>query len=166
MLIRVSRSVDQPWWGPHRWGRRIRCSSRPGRRQWSALLIDVEPCANACCRCTGAQSAGHTRPTAESTAWNFPGTFHNHDPPAKNTTALPGPVHRAGVFIDEHLAHPLGLAEIAAATRLSPRQLLFAFRQHLGTIPGTYLRTARLDAAHHDLLATVPSQGATAAAIA
>ena len=70
------------------------------------------------------------------------------------------------VFIDEHLAQPIDLAEIATAARLSPRQLLLAFRQHLGTTPGTYLRTTRLDATHHDLLATDLSQGATVAAIA
>jgi AraC-like DNA-binding protein len=107
-----------------------------------------------------------TRRAATALLWSFPGTFHDHNPPAKNTTALPGPVHRAVVFIDEHLAQPVGLAEIAAAARLSPSQLILAFRQHLGTTPGTYLRVTRLDAAHHDLLAADPGHGATVAAIA
>ncbi|MGX5360021.1 helix-turn-helix domain-containing protein [Kocuria sp. KH4] len=106
------------------------------------------------------------RRAATALLWSFPGTFHDHDPPGQSTTTLPGPVHRAVVFIDEHLAQPLGLTEIAAAARLSPHQLIFAFRHHLGTTPDAYLRTTRLDAAHHDLLVADPTQGATVAAIA
>ncbi|MFF0990663.1 helix-turn-helix transcriptional regulator [Kocuria nitroreducens] len=106
------------------------------------------------------------RRAATALLWSFPGTFHDYDPPGEGDTVLPGPVHRAVVFIDEHLAQPLGLAEIAAAARLSPSQLVIAFRQHLGTTPGAYLRVTRLDAAHQDLLAADPTQGVTVAAIA
>lgn len=106
------------------------------------------------------------RRAATALLWSFPGTFHDHDPPGESTAVLPGPVHRAVVFIDEHLAQPVGLAEIAAAARLSPSQLVLAFRQHLGTTPGAYLRITRLDAAHHDLRAADPSLGATVAAVA
>lgn len=106
------------------------------------------------------------RKIATALLWTFPSTFHDHDPPGADTSSLPGPVHRAVAFIDEHLAQPLGLAEIAAAARLSPHSLVLAFRQRLGTTPGAYLRTARLDAAHHDLLDADPAHGATVATIA
>jgi AraC-like DNA-binding protein len=106
------------------------------------------------------------RRAATALLWSFPGTFHDHDPSGQNATALPGPVHRAVAFIDEHLAQPVGLAEIAAAAWLTPSQLILAFRQHLGTTPGAYLRITRLDAVHHDLLNADPSHGATVAAIA
>lgn len=106
------------------------------------------------------------RQVATVLLWSFPGTFHDHDPPGTDTTALPGPVRRAVTFIDDHLDQPLDLAQIAAAARLSPHQLVAAFHQHLGTTPGAYLRATRLDAVHHDLLAADPDQGQTVAAIA
>ena len=103
---------------------------------------------------------------ATALLWTFPSTFQDHDLPGTDSSCLPGPVHRAVAFIDEHLAQPLGLVEIAAAARLSPLGLVLAFRQHLGTTPGAYLRTARFDAVHHDLLAADPTHGDTVAAIA
>ncbi|MUN63776.1 helix-turn-helix domain-containing protein [Kocuria sediminis] len=59
---------------------------------------------------------------------------------------------------ETHLAEPIGLPEIAAAARLSPRGLQAAFRRHLDTTPTGYLRTARIDAAHTDLLAASGAQ--------
>jgi transcriptional regulator GlxA family with amidase domain len=41
-----------------------------------------------------------------------------------------------------------------------------AFRRHLHTTPGQYLRRMRLDSAHADLVAGDPSAGATVTAIA
>lgn len=96
----------------------------------------------------------------------FPGTFHDHDPLGAEIAALPGPVRRAVTFIDEHLDQPLGLTEIAAAARTSTRGLVIAFRRHLDTTPGAYLRSARLDAVHQDLLAADPAHGQTVVAIA
>jgi AraC-like DNA-binding protein len=66
--------------------------------------------------------------------------------------ALPSTVRRALAFIDEHLDQPIGIEEIAEAARLSVRGLQSAFRRHLGTTPRAALRSARLAAAHADLL--------------
>ncbi|MGQ1838629.1 helix-turn-helix domain-containing protein [Kocuria turfanensis] len=96
----------------------------------------------------------------------FPSTFTDHPLPEETTTRLPGPVRRAAHYIDEHLGEPIDLAHLAAAARLPAHQLVLAFRQHLGSTPGGYLRTARLDAAHHELLAADPARGDTVAAIA
>ncbi|GAA1768279.1 AraC family transcriptional regulator [Kocuria aegyptia] len=96
----------------------------------------------------------------------FPSTFTDHALPDETSTRLPGPVRRAVTYIDEHLGESIDLAQLAAAARISTHQLVIAFRQHLGTTPGGYLRTARLDAAHHDLLAADPARGDTVGAIA
>ncbi|MUN64800.1 helix-turn-helix domain-containing protein [Kocuria sediminis] len=96
----------------------------------------------------------------------FPSTFTDHPRPEETTTPLPGPVRRAARYIDEHLGEPIDLTHLAAAARLPAHQLVLAFCQHLGTTPGGYLRTARLDAAHHELLAADSTRGDTVAAIA
>ncbi|MEX5295561.1 AraC family transcriptional regulator [Kocuria sp. CPCC 205268] len=96
----------------------------------------------------------------------FPNSFTDHALPEETATRLPGPVRRAVIYIDEHLGGPIDLAQLAAAARIPAHQLVIAFRQHLGTTPGGYLRTARLDAAHHQLLEADPSRGDTVAAIA
>lgn len=96
----------------------------------------------------------------------FPSTFTDHALPEETTTRLPGPVRRAVTYIDEHLGEPIGLAHLAAAARIPAHQLVIAFRQHLGTTPGGYLRTARLDAAHHGLLEADPSREDIVGAIA
>lgn len=96
----------------------------------------------------------------------FPSTFTDHSLPDETSTRLPGPVRRAVIYIDEHLGEPVGLTHLAAAARIPIHQLVIAFRQHLGTTPGGYLRTARLDAAHRGLLEADPSRGDTVGAIA
>ncbi|MFE7631113.1 helix-turn-helix domain-containing protein [Kocuria sp. NPDC057446] len=83
----------------------------------------------------------------------FPSTFlEAGDDPQPSGTAQPAALRRAVAYIETHLAQPIGLPEIAAAARLSPRGLHAAFRRHLDTTPMRYLRTTRLDAAHTDLL--------------
>ncbi|MHC5560856.1 helix-turn-helix transcriptional regulator [Kocuria sp. U4B] len=101
----------------------------------------------------------------------FPSTFTDHlahDRPqaAEPVGVVSGPVRRAVAFIDTHLGEPIGVVEIAAAARLSPRGLQAAFRRQKGTTPMAYLRTTRLAAAHTDLLAADPGAGVTVAAIA
>jgi AraC-like DNA-binding protein len=82
------------------------------------------------------------------------------------SAATPDSVRRAVAYIDAHVAEPIGLAQIAQAARLSPRGLQAAFRRHLDITPLGYLRQARLDHAHRDLLAAEPQDGLTVAAIA
>jgi transcriptional regulator GlxA family with amidase domain len=49
---------------------------------------------------------------------------------------------------------------------MSPRGLQAAFRREKDTTPTAYLREARLEAAHRELLAADPTTGATVEAIA
>ncbi|MBM2619740.1 AraC family transcriptional regulator [Actinoplanes sp. LDG1-06] len=78
----------------------------------------------------------------------------------------PASVRRATAFLEAHLAEPITAVSIAEAARVSPRALQAAFRRHLDTTPMAYLRRARLDRAHQDLLAADPTEGDTVAAIA
>ncbi|MEV4802617.1 AraC family transcriptional regulator [Nonomuraea sp. NPDC049421] len=66
-------------------------------------------------------------------------------------------LRRAVAFIDEHADAPLGIAEIAAAARVSPRALQYAFRRHLNTTPLGYLRRVRMARAHDELRAGDPA---------
>ncbi|AHH97037.1 hypothetical protein GCM10010174_38000 [Kutzneria viridogrisea] len=86
---------------------------------------------------------------------------------------LPGPggvgpatLRRAVAFIEAHADQPLTLSGIAAAARVSPRALQYAFRSHHSTTPLGYLRRVRLDRAHQDLLAADPASGDTVPMIA
>lgn len=96
----------------------------------------------------------------------FPNTFLAQPAPSESTSALPAQLRRAVAFVDEHLHEDVGLAEIAAAARMSPRGLQAAFRRELGRTPVGYLREARLDAARQDLLRADPTEGGTVAAVA
>ncbi|MFI7495303.1 helix-turn-helix domain-containing protein [Kocuria sp. M4R2S49] len=97
----------------------------------------------------------------------FPSTFlDSSSDPGPPERAHPAALRRAVAFIDAHLAEPIGLPEIAAAAQMSPRGLHAAFRRHLDTTPLGYLRTARIDAAHRDLLAADPTSGTTVASVA
>ncbi|MFJ2081962.1 AraC family transcriptional regulator [Micromonospora chokoriensis] len=77
-----------------------------------------------------------------------------------------GPVRRAVSFIETHAGEAITATQIAEAARVTPRTLQTAFRRHLGTTPMAYLRQARLDRSHQDLLDADPTQGDTVAAIA
>lgn len=107
------------------------------------------------------------RSLATAVLQTFPSTFleagNEPDPPG---AAQPAALRRAIAFIEAHLAEPIGLPEIAAAARLSPRGLQAAFRRHLDTTPMGYLRTARIDAARHDLLAADRAPDTTVTAVA
>jgi AraC-like DNA-binding protein len=81
-------------------------------------------------------------------------------------TPEPATVRRAVAFIEEHAAEDIGLAEVAAAARVTPRGLQAAFRRHRDQTPLEYLRQVRLDAARRDLEAADPTRGDTVAAIA
>ncbi|GAB2624903.1 helix-turn-helix transcriptional regulator [Kocuria arenosa] len=96
----------------------------------------------------------------------FPNTFLQ-DPPVSDAPApRPAALRRAVSFIDANLSEDIGLPEIAAAARLSPRGVQAAFRRELHTTPFAYLRSARLEAVHRDLLAADPTTGATVEAVA
>ena len=65
-------------------------------------------------------------------------------------------VRRAIAFIDERLTEPITVAQVADAVGLSRRGLYAAFERERQTTPMAYLRRARLDAAHADLLRNSP----------
>jgi AraC-like DNA-binding protein len=89
------------------------------------------------------------------------------DPTAQDRRdATSATVRRAIAFIEQHPHADISVADIAAAANVSIRAVQFAFRRQLDTTPMAYLRTVRLDRAHHDLLATDPSHGDTVTGIA
>jgi AraC-like DNA-binding protein len=96
----------------------------------------------------------------------FPNTFLSGPSVPDSTGPAPAAIRRAVAFVDAHLDEHVGLARIAEAARMSPRGLQAAFRRELGTTPMAYLRDARLEAAHRDLLAADPSTGLTVEAVA
>jgi len=73
--------------------------------------------------------------------------------PSNYTAALrsggvpPGPraVRAAVEFVEEHLAEPIGVTEIAAAAGVSVRSLQLGFERTVGRPPMRYLRDRRLD---------------------
>jgi AraC-like DNA-binding protein len=75
-------------------------------------------------------------------------------------------VRRAIAYIDDHLASPLTVHDIAAAARLSARGLLLAFQRERQQTPMQYVRAARLAAAREDLLTADPTRGDTVSDIA
>ena len=86
--------------------------------------------------------------------------------PQPGDHAGPASLRRALAFIDDHHDANIGLSEVAAAARVSPRALQQAFREHMNTTPLAYLRRVRLDSAHHDLQNADPDRGATVIDIA
>lgn len=96
----------------------------------------------------------------------FPNTFLARPVPSETGAVLPAQLRRAVAYVDEHLHEDVGLGEIAAAARMSPRGLQAAFRRELGRTPVGYLREARLDAARVDLLRADPTGGETVASVA
>lgn len=80
--------------------------------------------------------------------------------------ANPATLCRAIAFIEDHADQDISVADIAAAARVTIRALQYAFRRHRGTTPMGYLRTARLQYAHEDLLAADPTTGVTVTEIA
>jgi AraC-like DNA-binding protein len=89
------------------------------------------------------------------------------DPTAQDRNdATSTTLRRAIAFIEQHPHTDISVADIAAAANVSIRAVQIAFRRQLDTTPMAYLRTVRLDRAHHDLLATDPAQGATVTDIA
>ncbi|TBY10270.1 helix-turn-helix transcriptional regulator [Rhizobium laguerreae] len=75
-----------------------------------------------------------------------------------NELALPAPapaprhVKWAIDFMQEHIAEPISLNDIALAAKVSVRTLQQGFRQFRDTTPMSYLQDLRMAAAHRDLL--------------
>lgn len=97
-------------------------------------------------------------------------TFPNNtlDLPDANDglSAVPAAVRRAIAFMEDRIAQPISLEDIAGASRLSPRGLQDAFIRIVGVSPTRYLRRMRLEAAHADLVNADSTAGDTVAVIA
>ena len=61
-------------------------------------------------------------------------------------------VRRAVTYIDDHLAEPITVGDIASAAGVSVRALQYAFLRVLSVSPSSYLRRARLTEARRELL--------------
>jgi AraC-like DNA-binding protein len=110
--------------------------------------------------------ANAARLLAATVLTTFPNTAVT-DPTAQDRNdATTATAQRAIAFIEQHAHADVSLADIAAAANVSIRTVQLAFRRHLDTTPMAYLRAARLDRAHHELLAADPSHGDTVTAIA
>jgi AraC-like DNA-binding protein len=66
--------------------------------------------------------------------------------------AVPQTLKDAVKFIHRHAAGDVGVADVAAAVRLTPRAVQYLFRQRLNTTPTEYLRRVRLHRAHQNLM--------------
>lgn len=106
------------------------------------------------------------RTVAAALLADFPNDTLDLPPAHDGAAAVPATVRRAVAFMEEHLAEPIGLLDIAEASRLSPRGLQDAFQRTIGVSPTQYLRSLRLRAAHADLLAADLVHPDTVAAIA
>lgn len=78
---------------------------------------------------------------------------HDQSAAAPSPEALPRHVQRATEFIRAQAEQALGVTDIARAACVSVRALEEGFRRHLGTTPGAYLRTVRLQQVHAQLRA-------------
>ncbi len=89
-------------------------------------------------------------------------TFPNtalHDPTgSERRDAHPPSVRRAVAFIEENAQRDISSADIAAAAGVTLRTLQLAFRRHLDSTPGAFLRRVRLDRVHGELRTADPDR--------
>ncbi|MEU5877796.1 helix-turn-helix transcriptional regulator [Spirillospora sp. NPDC047279] len=88
------------------------------------------------------------------------------EPGTGRDSATPAVVRRAVAFVQENAHRDITLTDIAAAARIGPRGLAYAFRRHLDTTPMSHLRRVRLEGAHVDLCEADPASGVTVESIA
>jgi AraC-like DNA-binding protein len=86
--------------------------------------------------------------------------------PRETTVRGPATLRRAISFIESNADRDIGIADIAAAARVSRRSVEYHFRHTLDTTPTAYLRQVRLDLAHRELEAAGPADGLTVTAVA
>lgn len=81
----------------------------------------------------------------------YPSNVTEQDPAAD--PALPETLRDAVDFIHRHAAAEVGIGDVAAAVRLTPRAVQYLFRRQLDTTPTEYMRRVRLHRAHQELVA-------------
>jgi AraC-like DNA-binding protein len=107
------------------------------------------------------------RPLQDLILATFLRTFPtNIDDPATAQAPATAAVGRAIRYLEDHFAKPVRMADVVAASRLSPRGLQAAFQRELSCTPTVYLRRIRLGAAHRQLRLTDSTSSTTVAEIA
>ncbi|WP_433220220.1 helix-turn-helix transcriptional regulator [Dactylosporangium sp. CS-047395] len=82
----------------------------------------------------------------------------SHEPTIEDRhDAHPVTLRRAVAFIDANAHRDISPGDVASAAHVTIRTLQLAFRRHLDTTPGAYLRRVRLEHAHRDLLDADPA---------
>ncbi|WP_409239799.1 helix-turn-helix domain-containing protein [Streptomyces sp. PA5.6] len=87
----------------------------------------------------------------------FPNTALPEPVGADGRDAHPATLRRAITFIEENAHTDIGVADIAAAARVSIRAIQLAFRRHLEQTPLQYLRRVRLTRTRRELLLADPT---------
>jgi AraC-like DNA-binding protein len=103
---------------------------------------------------------------AEVVLGTFPSTrlaAHRRVPPDHATPAV---VRRAVDFIDANAERELTMSDVAQAAGIGARGLQAAFLRHQDSTPTAYIRRARLDRAHRDLVDSDPADRDTVPAVA
>lgn len=92
-----------------------------------------------------ANAAWETSPS-ETTAlvWSLLWLLAKQEPLKPEASHLPPALRKALVFLEESIADPISVHDLANAADLSAVHLARLFKQHLGSSPATYLRTLRL----------------------
>lgn len=75
-------------------------------------------------------------------------------------------VRRSISYIEEHLARPITMTDIAKHTHMSVRSIQQGFREDLGTTPMSYIRDRRLEQVRAQLADSIPNDGVTVTDIA
>ncbi|GAA1289121.1 hypothetical protein GCM10009609_65380 [Pseudonocardia aurantiaca] len=79
---------------------------------------------------------------------------------------MPRHVRQAVDYMYGHARSSITVEEVAAAVGVGARALQHAFRRHLDTTPGAYLRSIRLREVYEELQATPPGSGVTVTEVA
>ncbi|WP_243077174.1 AraC family transcriptional regulator [Microbacterium sp. SS28] len=85
--------------------------------------------------------------------------------PPVGANVLPRALRRAVDYIDEHLAEPISITQIAEAARVSVRSLEYGFIRQFGVTPSRHLREARMRQVHAELRDSDPTQTTVAAVV-
>jgi AraC-like DNA-binding protein len=167
LVDRVAEEITGGHGGPVRFSL-ARAVSPARAANWQALVryFSREFCRNEAAYSSPLIHAQTMRLLAATALETFPNATLDAERGPSGDTAAPSAVRRATAFIDDHAGEPIGLAEIAAAARLSPRAVQDAFRRHLETTPMTHLRQVRLRRAQQELRTADPGSGTTVAEVA
>ncbi|WP_395695014.1 AraC family transcriptional regulator [Nocardioides sp.] len=94
-----------------------------------------------------------------------PSTYSERLHAGPRSTGRPA-VRRSMDYIEQHLAEPITMADLAAAAGMSTRSIQAGFREDLETTPIAFIRDRRLDRVRHTLMEAAPGEGMTVTAAA